>query len=838
VRFFLKKVQNQCKSTTQTPFFQSFQSIEHNNMKNIIFLILINFGFIASLSAQTKYTIPVVVHVISPTATSLVTEQEIKDALKNLNLQFKGLYAKTLKDKIITPHRNLITEFGEIQFKLATRDTNNNATTGITYTTNANWSNDAVAYERTFKPRKQWNPRRYMNLYVVGQLNSDKQSGVAYNPDEIGGSLSQWAFLDGVMVDYRILPNTLPLKAPRWTGGYEGVLAHEVAHYLSLVHTMGKVNGTASGCNDPLVVAGDGVDDTPRHANDMAGIAENATEAQRTVASCDNQTIMIDNFLCYSKTQRMFTAGQIQRMKNVLNAPLANRNNLWTTANLTLVGLANDVSAPSAITNLTASNKTLNSITLKWNRATDNQAVLGYDIYRDSVFFASTIDSSYVVSNLKGNTQYRFTVRTRDFDNNLSADSVTLNVKTLPHTYCSAAGITQSNTIEWIRNVTFNTLNHSSSDRTAHYQNYTNQRTTVNQGSTYALTVTLDSIWNADNDHDYIVAWADWNNNGVFDTTEEYVLTPQYMTTKSATLNITVPTNAVKDTVRLRIRSIWNGSNTLTSYNACGSATYGEVEDYALVVAAPNANPPVATYCTTAGTPISSLRETINNVKFNTINNSSTARTVYYEDFTATSTSVQRGRTYPLIVTLDDVWNANNDHDYIVAWVDWNNNKVFEATERIVSNRFVGSSKKDTLQVAVPSTAVLGNVRMRVRSVWNGSNSLTTANPCGTTEWGQVEDYMLNVTAAAARLTNSSAIERPQTTNKMTVYPNPTTGILNIDMQVENVNIEILDLTGRTMLRKMLNQGTNTLDISHLQKGVYVIKASEGGIKITKIVVH
>jgi Pregnancy-associated plasma protein-A/GEVED domain/Secretion system C-terminal sorting domain len=793
------------------------------------------------LPAQTKYTIPVVVHVISPTSTKLVSDQEIKDAIKNLNLQFKGLYAKTMKDKIITPHRNLITEFGEIQFKLATRDTNNNATTGITYTTNANWSNNAIAYERTFKPKKQWKPSRYMNLYIVGQLNADKQSGVAYNPDEIGGSLSQWAFLDGVMVDYRIIPNTLPLKSPRWTEGFEGVLAHEVAHYLSLIHTMGKTNVAAKNCTDPLVVAGDGVKDTPKHYDDMFTISKDATEAQRTVINCDNQTVMIDNFLCYSKTQRMFTAGQIQRMKDVLNAPLANRNNLWTTTNLTLVGLANDNTAPSAITNLTTSNKTLNSITLKWNAATDNQAVLGYDIYKDSVFFASTIDTTYVISDLKCNTKYRFTIRTRDFDNNLSVDSVTLNVKTSLHNYCTAAGISEPTTIEWINNVKFNTLDYSSTIKTTHYNNYTSQMTTVNQGSTYALTVTLDSFWNANNDHNYIVAWADWNNNGVFDTAERYVLTPQYLTAKSASLNITVPTTAVKDTLRLRVRSIYNPSNTLISYNACGAATYGEVEDYGIIVANPNANNPVDAYCTTAGTPVSNLRETINNVKFNTINNNSTNKTLYYEDFSAISTSVQRSRTYPLVVTLDNVWNANNDHDYIVVWVDWNNNKTFEATERFVSNRFVGNSKIDTINILVPETAVLGNVRMRVRSVWNNTNTLTTANPCGTTEWGQVEDYTLNVSAAAlnARLTSPTETVNTKTNNTLSVYPNPTTGLLNLEVQTEkDLYIEVMDTVGRIMLRKTVLNGANTLDLTNLQKGIYFIQVPNSGLKTTKIVVQ
>ena len=339
----------------------------------ILFAVL----FFNTLFAQTKYTIPVVVHVISPSTTPLVTDKEVKDAIKNLNLQYKGLYAKTMVGTIIKPYKNSIASFENVQFKLATRDTNNNLTSGITYTTNATWSNNAIAQEKTLKKQKQWNRKRYMNLYIVARLNSNYQSGVAYLPSETNTTSN--AYLDGVMIDYHVLPNTLPLQGARWLEGYEGVLAHEVGHYLNLKHTMGEVNGSGTGCNDPLVIAGDEVADTPKHYNDMFGISKDATEAARTVINCDNQAVMIDNFMCYSKTQSMFTAGQIQRVTNALNAAAASRNNLWTAANLVLTGLTNEIQAPTAATNLVLSNQTPTSLTLSWAAATDNQQVLGYD---------------------------------------------------------------------------------------------------------------------------------------------------------------------------------------------------------------------------------------------------------------------------------------------------------------------------------------------------------------------------------------------------------------------------------------------------------------------------
>jgi Pregnancy-associated plasma protein-A/GEVED domain/Secretion system C-terminal sorting domain len=803
-------------------------------MKNLVFFFF-NLLLTHTILAQTKYTIPVVVHVISPAGGSvLLTEQEVKDGIKNLNLQFQGLYGKTIKSKIITPHQSLMVSLDNIQFKLATRDTNNNPTTGITFTQNSAWSNGAIANERALKKAKQWNPKRYMNIYVVTDLKTPSQSGVAYYPSQV--NTASTAVLDGVLIDDNIWLNTLPLKAPRWTGGYEGTVVHEVGHYLNLIHTMGEVNGSGSGCTDPLVVTGDGVDDTPKHFEDMFSIAQDATESDRTVTNCDKEVVMIDNFMCYSKTQRFFTAGQIQRIKNALNSPTAGRNNLWTAANLKLTGLANDTVAPSIPTGVTATNVKASSLTLTWRTATDNQQVLGYDIYKDGVFLACTIDTSWQISGLTS-TPTQITVKARDFDGNLSAASTAITFPIVDKkNYCATAGKTATDTKEWIKNVTFNTINNNSTGNN-YYQDFSTVSTTLNKGTSHTLTVTLNDIWNGDKDHDYIVAWMDWNNDSTFADTEKYVVTPQYLTTKTASLTIDVPTTAVIGTIRMRIKSVWNGSNTLTSATACGSDTYGEIEDYSLMIT--SATP---TYCTSAGNSTGNMIEFVNNVKINTINNSSTKKTVFYEDFSTISTTVQKKQTYPLVVTLDSVWNTNNDHDFIAAWVDWNNDKIFADNERYTSNRFVGATKKDTLNITIPDSATLGNVRLRVRSIWNGSNTLTSSEACGSNLWGQVEDYTLNIVST----TPPPALLAPlrtknQSTNelKMTAFPNPTTDIINIGLNNNaDFKIDVMDVFGKIILSKTLSNGNGQLDLSGYAKGLYLIRAREVNVPTLKILLQ
>ena len=59
------------------------------------------------------------------------------------------------------------------------------------------------------------------------------------------------------------------------------------------------------------------------------------------------------------------------------------------------------------------------------------------------------------------------------------------------------------------------------------------------------------------------------------------------------------------------------------------------------------------------------------------------------------------------------------------------------------------------------------------------------------------------------------------TSNKFTIYPNPTSNLLHISGINEVESLEILDLNGRQLIKKA---GINSVDISDLSKGVYFLK--------------
>ena len=91
-----------------------------------------------------------------------------------------------------------------------------------------------------------------------------------------------------------------------------------------------------------------------------------------------------------------------------------------------------DTEAPSAPTNLTASNITQNSLTLTWTASTDNVAVVAYEVYQGSTLLTGNVSTTtHNVTGLTCNTTYNFTVKARDAAGNVSAVSNTATATTV-----------------------------------------------------------------------------------------------------------------------------------------------------------------------------------------------------------------------------------------------------------------------------------------------------------------------------------------------------------------------------------------------------------------------
>ncbi|WP_372795278.1 endonuclease, partial [Lutibacter sp.] len=107
-----------------------------------------------------------------------------------------------------------------------------------------------------------------------------------------------------------------------------------------------------------------------------------------------------------------------------------NTSSVSTTETVTTANIV-DTQSPTTITDLNASNTTSTTTNLTWTASTDNVGVTEYDVYKDGIFLASTVNASYSVTGLTAATSFSFTVLAKDTAGNNSAISNTANVTTL-----------------------------------------------------------------------------------------------------------------------------------------------------------------------------------------------------------------------------------------------------------------------------------------------------------------------------------------------------------------------------------------------------------------------
>ncbi len=150
-------------------------------------------------------------------------------------------------------------------------------------------------------------------------------------------------------------------------------------------------------------------------------------------------------------------------------------------------------------------------------------------------------------------------------------------------------------------------------------------------------------------------------------------------------------------------------------------------------------------YCAATGG--NSQIEWISNVKFNTINNTTTG-SGGYANYTSISTPVTKGTAYTL--TLTPSFASTAYPEYFNVYIDYNGDLDFtDAGELVYSS--TGTTAAVTSSITIPTTAITGNVRMRV-IMKDGA----ITGPCESFTYGEVEDYTLSIQAGTIGTTCSA----------------------------------------------------------------------------------
>ncbi len=136
-------------------------------------------------------------------------------------------------------------------------------------------------------------------------------------------------------------------------------------------------------------------------------------------------------------------------------------------------------------------------------------------------------------------------------------------------------------------------------------------------------------------------------------------------------------------------------------------------------------------YCDASG----GCDEYISNVTFGDINNSSSCDN--YHDYTNLSTILSAGQSYPISITNG---NLNYPSDQCGIWIDWNQDQDFDDVGETITVSGTPGVGPYTADIIPPASAVPGETRLRVRITYTGA-----VDPCGTTTYGEVEDYSVFV---------------------------------------------------------------------------------------------
>ncbi len=124
--------------------------------------------------------------------------------------------------------------------------------------------------------------------------------------------------------------------------------------------------------------------------------------------------------------------------------------------------------------------------------------------------------------------------------------------------------------------------------------------------------------------------------------------------------------------------------------------------------------------------------EYISRVTFGDIDNESASS--FYADYTDQQTTVEIGGSYPITVENGNGYNQ----DQCAAWVDWDQNGEFD--DGIIYFNGSPGNGPYVANIEPPVGAATGETRMRVRIRYTGE-----LFPCGNTQYGEVEDYTVNV---------------------------------------------------------------------------------------------
>jgi serine protease len=203
----------------------------------------------------------------------------------------------------------------------------------------------------------------------------------------------------------------------------------------------------------------------------------------------------------------------------------------------------------------------------------------------ESITFENISQTTYTLNNLLPCMRYSIEVLTNCEDN--AGETVPFEIHTGgcdncdDLTYCDASANSNS---EHIAQVAVGDLNHTS-ESDGGYILVEDATTTLHEGSVY--TITCVPGYSGASYNENFKAWIDYNSDEDFNDAGELIFDAPAPATSGVSGEFTIPETITPGIVRLRVAMAYTPSTSNVEPSECGEWTFGEVEDYCVMLDGP-----------------------------------------------------------------------------------------------------------------------------------------------------------------------------------------------------------------------------------------------------------
>lgn len=377
-----------------------------------------------------------------------------------------------------------------------------------------------------------------------------------------------------------------------------------------------------------------------------------------------------------------------------------------------------------------------------------------------------------------------------------------------------------------IFNVSFNTISNTTTADLFGYRDYScDVYTNVFSTQSYLLSVTTGSSYSEN-----VVAWLDYNNNGIFETNEKIMTS---LNNYNHSTNVLIPSTAVLNTpLRLRVAADYYSQPIPQS---CVNVYYGQFEDYAVIV---SQIPLVADFAYTF------IDQCYGVVSF--ADSSTSNPTSWYWDFGDGNTS-----------TIKNPFHIYHLHGlYNVMLIVSNGLQTDTVYQNVAINSVIAHivTDYDSLyqNVSIPFTSDSYNVSSWWWNFGDGATDVIqspthTYNNFGVFTVSLVVENSYGCSDSTAIYINVQKTDVPETNNQgnsILIYPNPNKGNFNVSFSnfgYKDISIELCDILGKTILKEELfkvNNLVKNFNVNNKAETIYFLKIkSDGKEFIDKLVI-